>query len=115
LKTEYFVRAATPVRVSYRDGERILGDRYDLEVTVASEALDRDGFVMDFERLQRMVHGIRDRLESQPLDELLGGTFDPQQLLDLVRGMVQPALNTGLHVKRIKLDGEGEGFSCELD
>ena len=56
MKTEYFVRASAPVRVSYQDNGRFQGDRYDLEVTVASTELDRDGFVMDFERLQRVVH-----------------------------------------------------------
>jgi len=115
LKTEYFVRASAPVRVSYQDNGRFQGDRYDLEVTVASTELDRDGFVKDFERLQRVVHGIRDRLEAQPLNDLLDGTFDPRKLLNIICDMVEPSLKPGLKVRRVRLDGAGEGFICELE
>ncbi len=115
MKNEFFVRAATPVRVSWHDGKRVRGDRFDLDVTVVADKLDRDGFVMDFERLQRVVFGIRDSLEQQTLDEVLPGGFSPRKLLDLVVDKLSSALNTNVRIRSVWMRGTEEGFGVELD
>ena len=115
MKTEFFVRAATPVRVAWKEADRVRGDRFDMDVTVVAEKLDRDGFVMDFERLQRVVFGIRDSLEQQRLDEILTDGFSPRGLLDLVVKKLDEALDERVHIKSVWLKSTGEGFGIELD
>ncbi len=115
MKSEFFVRAATPVRVTWNDGDRIRGDRYDLDVTVVADKLDRDGFVMDFERLQRVVFGIRDFLEQQTLNDILPGGFSQKHLLDLVVDKLQSALTEHAHIRSVWMRGAEEGFGVELD
>lgn len=115
MKTEFFVRAATPVRVAWTEADRVRGDRFDMDVTVVAEKLDRDGFVMDFERLQRVVFGIRDSLEQQILDQVLMDGFSPRSLLDLVVERLREALDQRVRIKSVWLKGTGEGFGIELD
>ena len=84
MKNSYFVTASIPCKVVYREGEHLKGDRFSLMVTLSSEKLDKDGFVVDFDPVQQVLEKLRSRLEAEPLDQLTGIPFSIRWLRSII-------------------------------
>ncbi len=114
MKNSYFVTASIPCKVVYREGEHLKGDRFSLMVTLSSEKLDKDGFVVDFDPVQQVLEKLRSRLEAEPLDQLTGIPFSMKSLLTFIHQQLDESIKTPHIIQKVYLEGDREGFGLEV-
>ncbi|RLE17948.1 MAG: hypothetical protein DRJ14_05165 [Acidobacteria bacterium] len=114
LKNSFFVTASIPCKVVYREEKQLKGNRFSLVVTLSSEELDKDGFVVDFDPVQQVLENLRNRLESEPLNQLTGEPFSMKSLLYFIHQQLDESIKTPHIIQKVYLEGDREGFGLEV-
>ncbi|NOY22695.1 MAG: hypothetical protein GXO70_04165 [Acidobacteria bacterium] len=114
MKNSFFVTASIPCKVVYTEEEHLKGDRFSLVVTLASQELDKDGFVVDFDPVQQVLEKLRDRLEAEPLNQITGEPFSMQSLLSFIHQQLDESIKTPHIIQKVYLERDREGFGLEV-
>ncbi|NOZ12962.1 MAG: hypothetical protein GXO69_04850 [Acidobacteria bacterium] len=114
MKNSFFVTASVPCKVVFHDNGQLRGDRFSLVVTLASEKLDKDGFVADFDQLRQVLEKLRKHLESEPLEIFTGEPFSMKSLLDHIYKRLDESVKPPHIIQKVYLEGDREGFGFEI-
>lgn len=115
MKNKYFVTVTKNVNVVFNEFEKLKGDRFLLKIVYSTKKLDNEGFVVDFSKTNAILDSVKDVLEKELLNNLLGGDFSFVKLLDFIAEFVLEKSNfERCKLTKVILEGEEEGYEVEL-
>jgi len=115
LSNSYFVTKSTTIKVYFEQNGKIAGNRFLLKAVIGSNSLDKDGFVVDFSKINDILVNVKEILEEGSLNLLLEGEFSYKKLLDKIVSIVSKQLESeNSFLRKIVLEGDNEGYEIEV-
>ncbi len=117
MKNRFFVSAVRHIAFIYKIKGELRGDRFELKIVISSDQLDKNGFVLDFTTLERVLNRLENELKEKDANKLIGkDDFDFKSFLIFIREFVARHLKEPhILINEISLTNNEEGYIARFD
>ncbi len=112
MKSRFFISAVRNLDIVYRMENKLYGGSFELKLVISSDRLNKNGFVLDFLEVEKVLDRLEGELKGKEANEITGkDDFDFRDFLVFIKDFVDKSLNNDhILVSEVSLTGSKEGF-----
>jgi len=117
LKNSFFISAVRNLNLVYRIREELYGNRFELKIVISSDRLNKNGFVLDFLEVEKILDKLESEIKGREINRVLGKRdFDFREFLLYIKDFVAKYLkDKHIVISEISLVNSEEGYIARFD
>lgn len=117
MKNRFFVSAVRKINLVYSKNGKLCGNRFELKLVFSSQKLDKNGFVVDFSRVEKILANLEAMLKEKNANSVLEkDEFSFGDFLAFIADFVDKSLNEAhILIEEVSLSNDEEGYALRFD
>ncbi len=117
MKNSFFISAVRNLNLVYRIKGKLYGGSFELKLVISSDRLNKNGFVLDFLEVEKILSKLEKELKGKEANGILGKEdFDFREFLLFIKDFVDKSLNNEhILISEVSLTGSEEGYIAKFN
>ncbi len=117
MKNSFFISAVRNLNLVYRIKGKLYGGSFELKLVISSDRLNKNGFVLDFLEVEKVLNKLEKELKGKEANQVLGkDDFDFRDFLIYVKDFVANYLkDEHILISEVSLTGNEEGYIARFN
>ncbi|BBB31953.1 hypothetical protein TTHT_0337 [Thermotomaculum hydrothermale] len=117
MKNRFFISAVRNINLVYKIKDRLYGNRFELKLVIESDKLNKNGFVLDFLEVEKILNSLEEQLKGRTANEVIEkNDFDFRDFLQFIKDFVAKYLkDSHIVISEVSLTNSEEGYIARFD